>query len=903
MLLSKKKIAGVSRILAVAIRNKASMSTIYDKLQYAILRVHSPRGGWSQKEIDIAYLVKAFGGPRLLYSLQIAEGYPSLSTLRSRKITPELIVSLRSPHESEISVNITSFLGSATGRKPPVNSKVGQVLMIDGVALEEVGRYDLKRNGVLGLCREHSQGLKLEVDTLNDLGRIKLALHEEHTCHFGKDGTVVGIAPITGSDNYFVSPIILSGSCKSEKGTDMAPWVTKLIETYAKHPDGERRHGPIQCIATDGESCFRKLRTILCRSELLPNDNPLSNILSKLPGLNLWTGPKGLLGTSDPKHFIKRCATKIRSPSGIQIGSNTIQSVDVFNALTNIHGMTEDKANLLLNPADKQNVPKAVNLLQSLFDLKEKSLANVTPTDYTRLQGIIFFATVLSFFLIPFINVHMPLSQQIQSLSTYSHLITALYRMHKSSFLTAELISDSQAIVKNIIFTVAKLQIIDLNTPYYIILEGSDRLEEVFSRARTQDHARNFDILQLALKLSIGAEINAIFERWPDLDRGHYRRNLTNARGVDHVNPASWVADVCVGNVNLEFEYKAGRDEANKLLVAQFGASKAVDWDSLFSNPDIDHLRPTGEYVGSKSEDTGENDEELGGPSMHNFLDSLNSESPEEEETAGDFRNNADADALELNDSEENELEDGSHSVWHAAEQEIINPVVVNETGITFPAAAPSKFLDYNGKSQHKLSLVPRLLESPSARKVTIRPLRARGVTIADSIQQRTALERSQRATAAGDSGKVKAGDIGAILCRVGSNITLAVVEVLSFRQSGSKDLPSFDVDELEGTGSRSVSVAVEIVQLRCMEPENAPGSSQASWITNQLYVQTIPSARDGSTTSKNFIIRVPGTIFHPLGPDIYWDSTSGSGGNDSDSEIPCWKLQECELEEIMNYA
>lgn len=489
MLLSKEKIAGVSRILAVAIRNKASASTIYDKLQYAVLRVYSPQGGWSQKELDIAYLIKAFGGPRLLYSLQIAEGYPSLSTLRSQKITPELIVSLRAPHESEISANITSFLGPTTGRKAPSNPKVGQVLMIDGVALEEVGRYDLKRNGVLGLCREHSGGLKLEVDTLNDLGCIKSALHEEHTCHFGKDGTFVGIAPITGSDNDFVSPIVLSGSCKSEKGTDMAPWVTKIIETYAKHPDGEQRHGPIQCIATDGESCFRKLCTILCRSELLPKNIPLGEILSKLPGLNLWTGPKGLLGTSDPKHIVKRCATKIRSPSGIQIGANTIQSADVFSALTNIHGMTEDKANLLLNPADKQNVPKAVNLLQSLFDLKEKSLATVTPTDYTRLQGIIFLATVLSFFLFPFINVHMPLSQQIRSLSTYSHLITALYRMHKSSFLTAELISDSQAIVKNVIFTVAKLQIIDPKTLYYIILEGSDRLEEVFSRARTQDHA------------------------------------------------------------------------------------------------------------------------------------------------------------------------------------------------------------------------------------------------------------------------------------------------------------------------------------------------------------------------------------------------------------------------------
>jgi len=350
------------------------------------------------------------------------------------------------------------------------------------------------------------------------------------------------------------------------------------------------------------------------------------------------------------------------------------------------------------------------------------------------------------------------------------------------------------------------------------------------------------------------------------------------------------VADVCVGNVNLEFEYKAGREEANKLLVTQFGASKAVDWDALFSDPNIDHLRPTGEYVGSKSEDTGENDEELGGPSMHNFLDSLNSEPPDgEEETGRDFRNNADADALELDE----ENEDGPHP----AEQEIINPVIVNEAGITFPAAAPSKFLDYNGKSQHKLSLVPRLLESPSARKVTIRPLRARGVTIADSIQQRTALERLQHATGAGDSGKMKAGDIGAILCRVEGSITLAVVEVLSFRQSGSKDLPSIDVDELEGTGSRSVSVAVEIVQLRCMEPENAGSSSDASWVTNQLYVQTVPSARDGSTTSKNFILRVPGTIIHPLGPDIHWEMTPA--GN----EIPCWKLQESELEEIMEYA
>lgn len=64
---------------------------------------------------------------------------------------------------------------------------------------------------------------------------------------------------------------------------------------------------------------------------------------------------------------------------------------------------------------------------------------------------------------------------------------------------------------------------------YYILFEGTDRLENVFSQVRTQDHARNVDILQLAQKLSIGAEIDAILQRHPDLDQGHIRRNLLKA--------------------------------------------------------------------------------------------------------------------------------------------------------------------------------------------------------------------------------------------------------------------------------------------------------------------------------------------------------------------------------------
>jgi hypothetical protein len=115
--------------------------------------------------------------------------------------------------------------------------------------------------------------------------------------------------------------------------------------------------------------------------------------------------------------------------------------------------------------------------------------------------------------------------------SKYTHLVTALYRKHGTSFLTGALYTDSQAIVKNIIYTVTCLQLLDKTgkIPYYILLDGTDRLEGIFGEARTQDHGQNFDILQFVHKLCIGVEINAILERNPKLYRGHKHLNLLNA--------------------------------------------------------------------------------------------------------------------------------------------------------------------------------------------------------------------------------------------------------------------------------------------------------------------------------------------------------------------------------------
>ena len=120
MKLSQNKIAGVSRILAVVVRNGASAGAICIKLDRAILGTYVPQSGWTDREFAVAFLVKAIGGLRPLYALQKAEGYPSISTLRRRKPIPEVLPSLGTPSDDEINSNITALLGE-NGRTPPLN--------------------------------------------------------------------------------------------------------------------------------------------------------------------------------------------------------------------------------------------------------------------------------------------------------------------------------------------------------------------------------------------------------------------------------------------------------------------------------------------------------------------------------------------------------------------------------------------------------------------------------------------------------------------------------------------------------------------------------------------------------------------------------------------------------------
>lgn len=422
-------------------------------------------------------------------------------------------------------------------------------------------------------------------------------------------GVTALIGIITAETNYFPAPLLLSPTCNSETTEGLISWVDILLDVYKNHEHGEKMYGRIWLFFTDGASVFCRARLVKCMKVPINPTGNIGKVIYQLMGFNRFTGPRMLLGSCDFRHVLKRFASLLRSEKGIQVGKTLIQRNHVYDALLQIPGMTVTKVKSLISPSDKQNVPVAVNLLQTLLDLEmfetlldlEKvDLGKIEdPTKRARCTSIFFVAKVFSFFLHPFIKVEMSLGQQTKSLATYGFLSAILYWKHKLDFMGGALYCDSQAVVKGIVFTATRLQVTaEPGTKYFIIHDGTDRQEKTFGEVRTIDHNPNSDIVQTSHKMAMATEAHAIKERNPLLDTGHRRLNLIGARGVDHVNPRSWLGNVCVDGVDIPKMWNEGYKEAVQ-LVKYFHGDKFIDYDQLvcdFSSGSCDLARPGG-YV------------------------------------------------------------------------------------------------------------------------------------------------------------------------------------------------------------------------------------------------------------------------------------------------------------------
>ncbi|KAJ7023838.1 hypothetical protein C8F04DRAFT_969797 [Mycena alexandri] len=880
MLLAANDIPGLRRMLTVLAKRGANPRAICATLTRAINGTFATRGGFNERDLDVGWLVKAIGGPRLLYALSKSHGLPSATTVRKHKKIPKLLPSVGMPTKEEISANIASFLDPDIKPAPQPLSEGGQlpgnVLMFDGIALETKCRYCPYRNAILGLCREHLHLVNTSLDSLESVEDVRLALQKDKkesgkVC-FGSDATVVAIAPYAREDHYTPIPLVLSPSDKTEKGAQLAKWMQVVLDTWDTHPQGRALHGRIDALASDGDSSYRLVKHLICMVQEVDPDSPLGKIVRPLLGLNCFTSKDGQLSTCDPKHILKRDATLMRNSNGIMVGKTNIQPQDIVEHLAALPDVTLTQAKELLDPSDKQNVPKAVSLIQRLYHLKDLPLPD-NPTAIQTRKSIAFFSRVLSYFLLPFITVEMSLSEQVESLSAYTFLAATLEMKHGSFCFTGPLYSDSQATIKNIIFTIAKMQLVNPNLKFYIIMEGTDRLEVVFSDCRTQDHARNFDIEQLAGKLAVGVLINSTFEKNPDLDRGHRRLNVTGALGIDHLNPKSWIGNARVGDVDLAKQWHAGEVIANNLLEEFFGPSGRVDFSKQFSRPGFDLCCPLGHYVGldAKHEDKRseeENEQPLFPP------ENPDQELPPTENSSEERVVSSQQIHSGLDEDEDQNYQDMPLGI--DLDQFLPDyPLTPNNPGVTrdqVPSAADrdeaadtpvtfSKVLEVEGKKYLKASLVATL-SSNRSKKATMRTLRVRGVALEDLRGRKS---EQFDPTDLDNENVLKSGDLVASLVHTAGTICLGIFVVKGIRVGADKSTrTAVSFSDIENQDQK----ATVIIQMMEMRNPQVQGVNAEFWEWTGNYL-SLDVTQDERETRRLFVAEIPGVLAHPIGPSV----------------------------------
>ncbi|KAG2116646.1 uncharacterized protein F5147DRAFT_649104 [Suillus discolor] len=433
----------------------------------------------------------------------------------------------------------------------------GVSLMIDEIALEEMAVHFSKYNKVGGLCWKHSHTIDPVLRTYESAVYIAQKIHDGHV-HLGKELTVMG-ALCFGRDEIF--PILAAPTCKTENTNDMEQILAKAISRW-NSTGAAVQIGPVWLFVKSP----------------LSEGSDLYGTLINMPGLNLFTGNNEVTLDFDFKHIFKR---------------------------------------------DPQDVPRAVELVLAVieFSNSQHSIMNDSfSTDIdTRadLQSIALLSALLESILLPFTDVSLSLSEQFVLLSQYSHLTFAFFHAHRRSFMSYQLYYDTQTMVKNLVFCLAKQQTLDPYAPFFLGDVGDDPLEILFGRmCMIGGHNSTSSYAQALDRLGAAKDIDGVFRHHPELDSGHRRLKLTCQEGVDHINREIWKGNIISGRCDLPMAWHSGCDTALSILATSQLEPTHYSFAELFSVPGIDMLRPFGQnrYLGITTDNDLEDTSEV--PSM-----------------------------------------------------------------------------------------------------------------------------------------------------------------------------------------------------------------------------------------------------------------------------------------------
>ncbi|KAG1792504.1 uncharacterized protein HD556DRAFT_1214282, partial [Suillus plorans] len=420
-------------------------------------------------------------------------------------------------------------------------------------------------------------------------------------------------------------PLLAAPTCKTEDATDMEKILAHMIQCWSTS-GAAVSVGPIWSFATDGDVTHRAAGHRLFLKAPLSEDSPLYGSLINLTGLNLFTGEGEVTLDFDFKHIFKcksffsqraSClkfhagiCTLIRSPAGIVLNNGrVINSMVLLCYLVWLPAYDEEAVVKLLYPDVPQDVPRAMELMQAIIEFckhQQHTINDSFSTDidtHADLNSIALLSALIESILLPFIDVTMSLSDQMKSLSCYSHLAFTFFHAHRCSFMSYQLYYDIQTTVKNAFFCLAKQQCLDPHAPFFL---GDDPLELLFSRTHMiGGHNSAFSYAQALDRIGAAKDIDSVFKRRPELDPGHRRLKLTQQEGVDHINRGLWKGDITAGHCDLPFSWCLGHESALAILSKSQLDPIHYSFTDLFNSGEIDMLHPFGEnkYLGINTDD------------------------------------------------------------------------------------------------------------------------------------------------------------------------------------------------------------------------------------------------------------------------------------------------------------
>ncbi|KAI0798191.1 hypothetical protein C8Q75DRAFT_802082 [Abortiporus biennis] len=529
MTLAEGNIPHSQQLFAQALKSGVSITAIVERVRDAIGGLYTAQLSDAESDdqiMDLALLVYRLGG----HALEI------LWNLEEVLIKPRLQAGL--------------------------SEQRGISLMMDEVTLEEMVTHFKHVNCIGGTCWLHTERDEVVFRSYETAIELGEAIRTGRV-HMGKEMSVVAVSCF-GDGTSGTYPILAAPMCKQESAVDMKMLMELLVETY-QCSRASQLVGPLWSFATDGDATQRAAGYALFVKTKLTSSSLLYPTLSRMPGLNLYTGNNEVTLDFDYKHIFKRFCTLLRQQAGI-----TLNNGRVVNALMLSYYFMH-----LLQLPETKDVPKALEFIHTISQLCDIDLTPYSNNInlLTDLDSIHLLSELLNSLVQPFINPSFNLSDQVTSLSKFAHLSFILFRLYHLHFMSNQLYGDSMTMVKAFMFGVCRQQQTNSQLHLFVGDFGTDYLEKLFGRVRMLGgHDSGMNYAQATQRLMHACDIDAVFSRNPHLDRGHRHLNLAQTSTADHLHK--------------------GRDAAIKVLSYSQVDLDAYNFDILFANPDIDMLRP-----------------------------------------------------------------------------------------------------------------------------------------------------------------------------------------------------------------------------------------------------------------------------------------------------------------------